>query len=123
CAETARGNLSFSFRARSIAVSKSSTPIPLAMNPLPCLAKHHHVIAEFFLNAPEFAPREAVVLPKFHRPYRTVQIENRLAPPPNYMHMCRPVVVRIQDHTEPAKSQDGRHQNILAYFPSDWVIS
>ena len=79
--------------------------------------------AETFMNAPEFAPRECVVLSKFHRPCRTVQIKNSLASATNHMYMRRPVIVRIYDHTKPAKSQDGRHQNILAYFPSDWVIS
>jgi hypothetical protein len=36
--------------------------------------------------------------------------------------MSRKVIVRINDHTEPVKSKDGRHMNILSHYPSDWVI-
>ncbi len=39
------------------------------------------------------------------------------------MHMCRLVIVRIHNHPEPAESEDGRHKDILAHFPSGWVIS
>src|SRR6266853_1770592 len=93
------------------------------MNLLPCRAKHCYVAAKFFPNAPEFAPRECVVLSKFHRPLRTVQIKNSLASPTHHMHMCRTVIVRINDPTEPAESQHGRHENILTHFPSALVIS
>ena len=74
--------------------------------------------AELFLNAPEFAPRERVVLSKLYRPFRTVEIEYSLAPPAHYMHMCRTVIVRINDYPEPAESQYGRHENILAHYPN-----
>ena len=32
------------------------------------------------------------------------------------------MIVRINNHPEPAKSQHGRHSNILTHFPIAWVI-
>jgi len=38
---------------------------------------------------------ESIVLPQFHRPVRTVQIQYRLKTTSNHVDMGRPMVIRI----------------------------
>jgi hypothetical protein len=76
------------------------------MNFLPCLAKFFQAVFYTRLNAPKFAPRESVILPKLRWACRTVQIENGLASIPDDMDVRWPVIIRIHNHPKPAKSQD-----------------
>jgi hypothetical protein len=74
------------------------------------------------LNAPEFPLGKSVVLPDPYRPARTVQIKNRLVPLTDHVDVWRTVIVRINHHPHPAKSQNRRHKNIVSYFLSAGVI-
>jgi hypothetical protein len=53
---------------------------------------------------------ESVILPKFHRPSRTVQIEYSLVPAPDHMHMGGPVIVWIDNNAQPAKPENRRQK-------------
>jgi hypothetical protein len=62
----------------------------------------------------QFTPAEPIVLAKFNRSLRTVQIENCLMPAPDYVDMRRTVIIRIDHHAQPAKPQGRRHNSILS---------
>jgi hypothetical protein len=83
------------------------------MNFLPCLPEFPHIPAQFLLNPSEFFLRKSIVFPKRYCTGRAVEVETSLASLPHYMHMSRRVIVRINDHTKPAESMDGRHADIL----------
>ena len=44
-----------------------------------------------------------------HGPTSAIQIEHRLAPSTNHMHMSRPMIIEIDSHPQAAKSQDRWH--------------
>jgi hypothetical protein len=72
------------------------------------------------LDAANLRPREAVVLPKFRPPCRTVQVENSLAAAVHNVHVSRPVIVRINHDPQPTDAINSRHSTKkpkrLGYF-------
>jgi hypothetical protein len=58
---------------------------------------------------------KSVVLTQLWRPSRTVQIEYRLTPSPNYMNMSGAVIVEIDHHPQTRKPKDCGHDYSLSY--------
>jgi hypothetical protein len=66
-------------------------------------------------DAVELASGEAIVLTKPDRTCRTAQIEDRFRPRTDDVNVCWPVVIRVDDYSKVANSQDGRHRRRIAY--------
>lgn len=79
------------------------------MDTLPSTAELGHMLSERLLNRVQIVLCEAEVLANAGRPMGAVQLENGLPSTPNPMHMCRPMIVRINDNTEAGKPQNGTH--------------
>jgi hypothetical protein len=60
-------------------------------------------------DADELSIGEAVVLAQTDRAFRAVEVEERLMLGANDVNVCWPVVVRVDDSSKVANSQDGRH--------------
>jgi hypothetical protein len=57
----------------------------------------------------KFRPRKSIIFAQTHWSSRAIQIEHRLTPSTNYMHMRRPMIIEIDSHPQAAKSQDRWH--------------
>jgi hypothetical protein len=73
------------------------------------------VFVEDRSDAVELANGKAVVLAKANWTFRAVQIEDGFRPRTDDVNVCWPVVVRVDDYSKVANSQDGRHRRRIAY--------
>jgi hypothetical protein len=81
----------------------------------PHSAQLHDVFVQDQFDAAELARGEAVVLTQVNRAFRAVQIEERFMLGADDVNVCGPVVVRVDDYSKVANSQDGRHGRRIAY--------
>src|SRR5438270_10845739 len=72
------------------------------MNLLPCPAKFFQAFRQHRCDAGDLPSGESIILTKLYRACRTVQIENSLAPMPDYVNMSRAVIVWIHHTRRPA---------------------
>jgi len=63
----------------------------------------------------EFANGKTIVLAQANRSCRAVQIKDRGRSRTDDVNVCWPVVVRVDDYSKIANSQDGRHRKRIAY--------
>ena len=66
-------------------------------------------------DADDLAGGEAVVLAQTDRSFGAVQIEERFMLGADDVNVCWPVVVRVDDYSKVANSQDGWHSRRIAY--------
>jgi len=66
-------------------------------------------------DAIQLANGKAVVLAKTDRTCRTVEIKDRLGSRTDDVNVCWPMVVRVDDYSKIANSQDGRYRRRIAY--------
>jgi hypothetical protein len=72
-------------------------------------------------DAVELTSGEAVVLAQVNRSFRAVQIEERFMLWADDVNVCGPVVVRVDDYSKIANSQDGSAREEGNIFLSGWV--
>ncbi len=65
------------------------------------------------LNLVEFMQCKTKVFAKADQPITAVQFKQSFMPA-NHMHVCRPMVVRVNDNAETGQLQHGRHPIIIA---------
>jgi hypothetical protein len=73
------------------------------------------VLVQDQFDAIEFASGKTVVLAKPNWTCRTVQIEDGFRPRTYDVNVCWPVVVRVDDYSKVANSQNGRHRRRITY--------
>ena len=83
------------------------------MNCSPFLAQERQNAGQLRLDAGELAPVEAEVLAQARRAIGAMQVEHRLAAPPNDVHVSWSMIIRIDDDAQPIDGVDGRHLAVL----------
>jgi hypothetical protein len=73
------------------------------------------VLVQDFFHTVELAQGKAIVLSQAGRASWTVQVEDRCMFWANDVNMGWPVIVRVDDYTKIANSQNGRHGTRIAY--------
>jgi len=73
------------------------------------------VLVQYAGDSLEFAGCEAVIPAQTDRAVGAIQIKRRVMLGADNMHVCRPMVVRINDYAQVPNSQVGRHRRRIAY--------
>jgi hypothetical protein len=92
------------------------------METLPGLAELRYMLSQCLLNQIQYVLCEAKVFPDGDRPIRAIQFKDGLVPVSDYVDVCRPMVIRINDNAKTRKPQDGWHIPIISNL-SAWVIT
>jgi len=70
------------------------------MNPAPFRAQSSKLVGERRLDPVRLCDRKSEVFPQFWRTVRTVEAEHRLTAAAYHVNVRRPMIVRIDDHSQ-----------------------
>ncbi|KAF7963474.1 hypothetical protein AWV80_09195 [Cupriavidus sp. UYMU48A] len=71
------------------------------MDSSPFSAQGSHADTQSIEDPHEISRAKVIVLTQFQRARRAMQVKHRLTSVSDYVHMCRPMIVWVDDHAQP----------------------